>query len=29
MIASAARYGKPLRYPEYLSLDAYASSPVL
>ncbi len=29
MIASAARYAKPLRYPEYLSLDAYASSPVL
>jgi N6-L-threonylcarbamoyladenine synthase len=29
MIASAARYVKPLRYPEYLSLDAYASSPVL
>jgi N6-L-threonylcarbamoyladenine synthase len=29
MIASAARYTKPLRYPEYLSLDAYASSPVL
>ena len=29
MIASAARYSKPLRYPEYLSLDAYASSPVL
>jgi N6-L-threonylcarbamoyladenine synthase len=29
MIASAARYAKPLRYPEYLSLDAYASSPAL
>jgi len=29
MIASAARYVKPLRYPEYLSLDAYASSPAL
>ena len=29
MIASAARYTKPLRYPEYLSLDAYASSPAL
>jgi N6-L-threonylcarbamoyladenine synthase len=29
MIASAARYTKPLRYPEYLSLDAYASSPVI
>jgi N6-L-threonylcarbamoyladenine synthase len=29
MIASAARYVKQLRYPEYLSLDAYASSPAL
>jgi N6-L-threonylcarbamoyladenine synthase len=29
MIASAARYAKQLRYPEYLSLDAYASSPAL
>ena len=26
MIASAARYSKALRYPDYLSLDAYASS---
>jgi N6-L-threonylcarbamoyladenine synthase len=26
MIASAARFAKALRYPEYLSLDAYASS---
>ena len=25
MIASAARYGQALRYPEYLSLDAYAT----
>jgi N6-L-threonylcarbamoyladenine synthase len=29
MIASAARFAKALRYPEYLSLDAYASSPAL
>jgi N6-L-threonylcarbamoyladenine synthase len=29
MIASAARYARQLRYPEYLSLDAYASSPAL
>jgi len=29
MIASAARYAKQLRYPEYLSLDAYASSPAV
>jgi tRNA N6-adenosine threonylcarbamoyltransferase len=26
MIASAARYGKPLPYPRYLALDAYASA---
>ncbi|MEX2210417.1 MAG: tRNA (adenosine(37)-N6)-threonylcarbamoyltransferase complex transferase subunit TsaD [Gaiellaceae bacterium] len=26
MIGSAARYSKALRYPEYLSLDAYASA---
>jgi N6-L-threonylcarbamoyladenine synthase len=25
MIASAARYGRPLEYPRYLALDAYAS----
>jgi N6-L-threonylcarbamoyladenine synthase len=25
MIASAARYGRPLQYPRYLALDAYAS----
>jgi len=25
MIASAARYGRPLQYPAYLALDAYAS----
>ena len=25
MIASAARYGRRLRYPDYLGLDAYAS----
>ena len=25
MIASAARYGRPLPYPRYLDLDAYAS----
>jgi hypothetical protein len=25
MIASAARYGVQLRYPEYLGLDAYAT----
>ena len=28
MIASAARYSEVLRYPEYLSLDAYASAAV-
>jgi N6-L-threonylcarbamoyladenine synthase len=28
MIASAARYGKRLEYPDYLSLDAYASGEV-
>jgi N6-L-threonylcarbamoyladenine synthase len=28
MIASAARYSEALRYPEYLSLDAYASAAV-
>jgi N6-L-threonylcarbamoyladenine synthase len=28
MIASAARYSGALRYPEYLSLDAYASAPL-
>jgi N6-L-threonylcarbamoyladenine synthase len=28
MIASAARYSEALRYPEYLSLDAYASAPL-
>jgi len=27
MIASAARYAKAVPYPEYLSLDAYASAP--
>jgi N6-L-threonylcarbamoyladenine synthase len=27
MIASAARYGKPLPYPRYLALDAYSASP--
>jgi N6-L-threonylcarbamoyladenine synthase len=27
MIGSAARYSEALRYPEYLSLDAYASAP--
>jgi N6-L-threonylcarbamoyladenine synthase len=27
MIASAARYGRPLQYPRYLALDAYASLP--
>ena len=26
MIASAARYGSPLPYPQYLALDAYASA---
>jgi N6-L-threonylcarbamoyladenine synthase len=26
MIASAARYGTPLPYPQYLALDAYASA---
>jgi hypothetical protein len=25
MIASAARFGPRLRYPQYLSLDAYAT----
>jgi N6-L-threonylcarbamoyladenine synthase len=28
MIASAARYSETLRYPEYLSLDAYASAAI-
>jgi tRNA N6-adenosine threonylcarbamoyltransferase len=28
MVASAARYGSPLRSPGYLALDAYASAPV-
>jgi N6-L-threonylcarbamoyladenine synthase len=28
MIASAARYSEALRYPEYLSLDAYASAAI-
>ena len=27
MIASAGRYGRPLQYPRYLALDAYASLP--
>jgi N6-L-threonylcarbamoyladenine synthase len=27
MIGSAARYGKPVPYPRYLDLDAYAASP--
>ena len=26
MIASAARFGEPLRYPDYLGLDAYAAA---
>jgi N6-L-threonylcarbamoyladenine synthase len=26
MIASAARFAQPIRYPEYLALDAYASA---
>jgi N6-L-threonylcarbamoyladenine synthase len=26
MIASAARFGKPIQYPGYLALDAYAST---
>ena len=25
MIASAARFGTPLQYPDYLALDAYAT----
>jgi N6-L-threonylcarbamoyladenine synthase len=28
MIASAARYGEAIQYPDYLALDAYASSPM-
>jgi N6-L-threonylcarbamoyladenine synthase len=28
MIASAARYGRPLRSPDYLALDAYASASI-
>jgi N6-L-threonylcarbamoyladenine synthase len=29
MIASAARYGEAIQYPDYLALDAYASSPMI
>ena len=28
MIASAARFGRPLRSPDYLALDAYSSAPI-